>query len=142
MMASELPKIGADTSFLYALIQRQDPHHERAVKVAADFDHWVQVTTDGVLAEFLAKTNRRTLMGPGIAFVEEVLAKGSKYIVVEQNRAAFRRGLKRYIAQGNRTASLVDCMLMDALEAQEVSDILTFDKDFRDAGGFRIHPAS
>ena len=140
MMASELPRIGADTSFLYALIQQQDLHHERAVQAAADFDHWVQVTTDGVLAEFLAKVNRKALMEPGIAFVEEILAKGSRYIVVEQDRAAFHRGLKRYKEQGNRTASLVDCMLIDALEARAVTDILTFDNDFREAGGFRVHP--
>ena len=133
-------RIAADTSFLYPLLHQNDPRHERARQIADDFAGAVIVTTDGVLSELLSLMSKQSLRPTVLAFVNDALSGAGPYEVVLQTPVSLRRGIERYTRQATGSPSLVDCMLMNVMDAQGIEDLLAFDRDFRHIGLYNVHP--
>ena len=134
-------RIAADTSFLYPLLHQDDSRHAQARRLADEFAGSVIVTTDGVLSELLSLMSKQSLRPSVLAFVNDALSGGGTYEVVLQTPASLRRGIARYTRQTTGSPSLVDCMLMDVMDAQGIEDLLAFDRDFRHVGLYNVHPA-
>ena len=69
-----------------------------------------------------------------------MLSENSQYRVFWQTRRAFRQGIERYASQKTGSPSLVDCMLMDLMDAQNINVVLAFDRDFRHVGLYDVYP--
>ena len=134
-------RIAADTSFLYPLLHQDDSRYAQARRLADEFAGSVIVTTDGVLSELLSLMSKQSLRPSVLAFVNDALSGGGTYEVVLQTPASLRRGIARYTRQTTGSPSLVDCMLMDVMDAQGIEDLLAFDRDFRHVGLYNVHPA-
>lgn len=58
--------------------------------------------------------------------------------VVRVNPAIFARGLARYESMPDSTASLVDCISMEVMDALGITEVLTADRDFELEGFSRL----
>lgn len=133
-------RVAADTSFLFPFLYVRHTQHEEARLLADEFSDAVIVTTDGVLSELLSLMSRQSLRRLALAFVNDALSEAASYEVVLQTTTSLRRGIERYASQTTGSPSLVDCMLMDAMDDQGIEDLLAFDRDFRHVGLYRVHP--
>jgi len=130
----------ADTSFLYPFVDVTNDEHDRAVATFAAFHPSVILVTDGVLGELMALMAQQSRRGACLAFVDDAFSDHPGVVVVPETRAAFLRGIARYRAQGSGSPSLVDCMVMNAMDEAGIEDLLAFDRDFHHVGLYRVHP--
>lgn len=133
-------RVAADTSFLFPFLYVRHTQHEEARRLADEFSDAVIVTTDGVLSELLSLMSRQSLRRTALAFVNDALSAAVSYEVILQTTASLQRGIERYASLTTGSPSLVDCMLMDAMDDQGIEDLLAFDRDFRHVGLYRVYP--
>ena len=125
----------ADAVYWVALAHRKDQWHQRAVEVSRELGPCLLVTTDEVLSEFLnhfsgygrelrmqvARTIRDLLDGPGVE-------------VIPQSRQTFLAGLALYESRPDKEYSLTDCISMQAMRQEGITEVLTHDKHFAQEG--------
>jgi predicted nucleic acid-binding protein len=128
--------IFADTSYWVALIDARDQWHEKATAVSKSLGNLLVVTTDEVLTEVLAffsayspKTRQRVLR-----FVLDLMNNSTDVDVVEQSRASFLAGLALNEKRPDKSYSLVDCISMQLMKAEGLTDALTTDGHFTQEG--------
>jgi uncharacterized protein len=125
-------EVFADTFYWVALVHRGDAAYARARKVTDDI-----VTTDEVLTEYLTFFSaappylRRRVANS----VQEILGDPTVR-VIPQSRQSFLAGLDLYRARPDKGYSLVDCISMQTMRQEGLTDALTNDRHF-DQEGFR-----
>ena len=93
------------------------------------------MTTDEVLTEFLAALSRgRPALRPGAARIARTILANPNLHVAPQSRESFREGLERYEARSDKACSLQDCVSMNVMETESITDILTNDRHFAQEG--------
>lgn len=65
--------------------------------------------------------------------VHDVLHDASVYVIA-QNRASFLSGLELYAARPDKRYSLTDCISMQTMRREALSDALTNDRHFEQEG--------
>lgn len=140
MIVEPARAVFADTSFLYPFVDVTNDEHDRAVAAFAAFHPSVMLVTDGVLGELMALMAPQSRREAGLKFVDAAMGGDPEVVVVAETRAAFLRGVERYRAQETGSPSLVDCMVMNAMDETGVEDVLAFDRDFHHVGLYRVHP--
>ena len=131
----------ADTSFLYPFVDVTNVEHDLAVAAFAALRPSVVLVTDGVLRELMALMAQQSRRAAGLEFVDAALGDNPDVVAVAETRAAFLRGVERYRGQRSGSPSLVDCMVMNAMDETGIGDVLAFDRDFHHVGLYRVHPA-
>src|ERR1700692_3839721 len=125
----------ADTFYWVALANVADSAHQRALTLTSERADSPIVTTDEVLAEYLtffatppnrcvAKTvmnARRILDNPGVR-------------AVPQSRESFLSGMALYEARPDKGYSLVDCISMQTMRKEGLTEVLTNDRHFEQEG--------
>jgi len=93
------------------------------------------VTTDEVLAEFLNMLcpGGPSLRKTAVRMVQAIL-DNPNVKVVPQTRDGFLAGLQRYDARQDKKYSLTDCISMNVMKAQGISEVLTNDHHFEQEG--------
>ena len=128
-----------DTSYLIALARPGDQWHDSAVtargRLAGDV---FLVTTQEVLVEFLTAMSNA---GPesrkhAAGMVKDILESGAMK-VIPQSDQSFLDGLSRYERRSDKRYSLQDCISMNVMDAEGITDVLTSDRDF-DQEGFAV----
>lgn len=127
-----MKRVFADTSFFVAAIGRRDAYHKRAVEFMREYDGQV-VTTDFVLVE-LANYLFRIKDRPFFAPVLQNIQANAQYVIVEATRELLERGIERYVSRPDKEWSLTDCISFVVMEELGVTDALTADRDFEQAG--------
>ncbi len=121
-----------DTSYFVAILNDRDQWHDSAVAARRRLaDDVSLVTTDEVLAEVLASFSKTGEDGRRLAaeLVRRVLSSGATE-VVPQSHESFMSGLQRYEQRRDKSYSLQDCVAMNVMEAEGISEILTSDRNF------------
>ncbi len=130
-----MPTYFADTSFWIGLSSRRDQHHQRAVA-------WFQfvlrtrssiLTTDAVLMEWLnalSDVSTRRLVSESY---ERVRADG-RIEVLPVAPDALRSAAQLYRARPDKNWSLTDCFSFTVMESRGLTEALTTDRDFEQAG--------
>ena len=125
----------ADTVYWIAMARSRDQWHASALKASRRLGRIDVVTTDEVLTEFLTALSRG---GPQIRMAAVQMVRGllsnSNVRVVSQSRASFRKALDRYEARGDKSYSIQDCVSMNVMEAESITEILTNDHHFQQEG--------
>lgn len=128
--------IFADTSYWVALIDSKDQWHEEAAKISKSLGGGLMVKTDEVLTEVLAffsaytsRTRQRVAR-----FVLELINNGTYVDVAEQTRTSFLAGLALCEKRPDKSYSLVDCISMQFMKAEGLTDALTTDGHFTQEG--------
>lgn len=118
----------ADAFYWVALINPKDSSHSWALSVSRSLQNTVVVTTEEVFIEVLAYFSGRgwQLRRQAARAVRDLL--GDPVIhVVPQSHASFLAGLELYEARLDKGYSLTDCISMNTMRAEQITDGLTND---------------
>ena len=121
----------ADTFYRIALADFADSAHQRALTLTAKLAASRIVTTDEVLTEYLTffSDAPEALRREAAESVEGILA--SPVIrVIPQSRESFLAGLQLFRARPDKGYSLVDCISMQAMRKERLTDVLINDRPF------------
>ncbi len=127
--------IFADTSYWFALLDRTDELHDRAVASQSRLGGVQLVTTDEVLGEFLSLVSARAnrLRAVAADWVSQA-RRTSRILIEEQTRASFDRGLELYRDRTDKAYSCVDCVSFICMRRRRITDALTSDEHFEQEG--------
>jgi uncharacterized protein len=128
-------RVFADAFYWVALVNRKDQWHARVVKVALSLRQVMIVTTEDVFDEFLAHFSEHgpSLRGLAAGTVDALLANPS-VIVRPQSHQSFLDGLALYKGRLDKGYSLTDCISMQAMRQEGITDVLTHDGHFAQEG--------
>jgi uncharacterized protein len=125
-------RIFVDTSFVLALINERDQYHDQALRLSLRFEKSFLVTTVAVLLEIgnaLAGGFRKE--ANALIFL---LRNSTRVEVVELDTGLFENALEIYEKFDDKTWGLVDCISFVAMKERGLTNVLTFDRDFTEAG--------
>ena len=125
-------RVFGDAHYFLALANPQDAAHRAALQFA---QHWrgEVVTTRWVLAEVadgLASPQNRRL---AVMLVERV-SREPRFCLVENSDALFERGFALYRNRQDKEWSLTDCISFIVMADERLSEALTGDHHFEQAG--------
>lgn len=126
-----MKQLFADTFYWIALLYARDRWHSQAVRLTEDLGPHHLYTTDACLIEYLAAFSD---MSPHLrqqaANTAEQLLEQPNVTVVPQDRALFLEGLALYKTRPDKSYSLTDCISMQVMRREGLTDILTNDHHF------------
>lgn len=125
-------RIFLDTSFVIALLNDKDQYHGHAKTLSYKFENSSLLTTSAVLLEIgnsLAKDFRKEALE-----VIRVLTKSKRVEVAEIDLRTLEKGLAVYEKYADKTWGLVDCISFVVMREARLTEVLTFDQDFEQAG--------
>jgi len=130
--------IFADAFYWIALLNRREEWYGQVVAVSRALGDRLLITTEWVLAEFLAflqccgaSTRQRATQR-----TRRILDDPNVY-VLSPSQATFLDGLDLYERRQDKQYSLTDCILMQVMRREGLTDVLTNDHHFEQEG-FRI----
>jgi predicted nucleic acid-binding protein len=130
----------ADTSFWYALGDRDDRHHRQARSLGASARRSQILTSNHVTGETWTLVRRR--MGHQIALsVIELISRLSNVEVVHVDEAAERDAWDWLRNHDEREYSFVDATSFALMRARGIREALAFDGDFTAAGFVEVRPS-
>lgn len=125
----------ADAVYWIAVIRPNDPWRQPAIEARKRLGEAHLVTTDEVLTEFLTALSKG---GPNLRRIAAEMARAilsnANVKVIPQSHESFRAGLARYDARSDKQYSPQDCISMNAMEAESISEVLTNDGHFQQDG--------
>jgi len=123
-------KIFIDTWFIIALINKRDQYHQKAL--AEQFENYPLITTDAILLEIgngLSSNYRNEVA----ELIEEFLTSDDVE-VVRLTPKLFDDALRLFKKHQDKSWGLVDCISFIVMKQQNMTQALTFDKHFIQAG--------
>ncbi len=128
-----MSRVFADTHFYLAILNERDSEHARAHAVSAEHDFGEIVTTAGVLLELadgMAKARYRERCARFLRYLRA--AEATK--IVPLTDALIERGLALYSSRLDKEWSLTDCISFVVMRDEGLTDALTGDRHFEQAG--------
>jgi predicted nucleic acid-binding protein len=122
----------ADTFYFLTLLDSKEKQHARAVSVARDTGLRL-VTTEWVLAEFgdaYCHPNDRA----DFVSLYRSLTNHPRVKIIPATTALFQRGVEFFGQRQDKNWSLTDCLSFVSMQEEGITDALTGDKDFEQAG--------
>jgi uncharacterized protein len=121
-----------DTTYYIGLLNARDEYHERAVAFTRAFGGSF-VTTAWVLIEvanYLAGSDSRSEFASLVAD----LRSDARVHIIFPTEVMFDRGIELYSKRLDKQWSLTDCISFLVMEDEEITDALTADHHFEQAG--------
>lgn len=130
-------RVFVDTSALFAVLDADDEHHERAATVWARLlaDGVVPTTSNYALLETCALVHRRLGVKALRALVEDLVPVLDVRWLDEETHA---QALAALLAGGRRKLSLVDCASFVLMRKLGIERALAFDRHFTEQGFERL----
>jgi predicted nucleic acid-binding protein len=122
----------ADTYFYLALINAKDEGHSKAVAFAQS-QHGGVITTAAVVTE-LADALCRIPQRPAFLNLLHSLRGDTSTVIVNVSQELFDKGLSLYESRPDKEWSLTDCVSFVVMNDQSLTDALTSDHHFEQAG--------
>lgn len=125
----------ADAFYWIDLLSSRDQWHARVLAFDAALDAYHLYTMDEVLTEFLAfySTANPTVRTRAVILVRAVL-DDEDTTVIPQTRTGFLQALDLYAARPDKQYSLTDCLSMQVMRREGLTDVLTNDQHFTQEG--------
>jgi uncharacterized protein len=125
----------ADTFYWAALTNTDDASYERAIELSRSLAPDRIVTTDEVLTEYLtffsgARPSIRAQAAENVA----ALIADLGVLVISQSRESFLAGLTLYRSRLDKSYSMVDCISMQTMRQERLTEVLTNDHHFEQEG--------
>ncbi len=125
----------ADTFYWIALTNADDTAHERVAAFDLAPTRPGLVTTEEVLVEFLTfLSGRGPLSRAKAVAVARGVASNKDVRIVPQSHQSYLSGLDLYASRLDKGFSLTDCISMQTMRREELSDVLTNDRHFEQEG--------
>jgi predicted nucleic acid-binding protein len=122
----------ADAFYFVARLNRRDQHHERVLEFSRDFRAGI-LTSDWVLmevADALAESESRSRVRDFILH----LRKANACEIIPATRQLLDHALELYHQRADKKWTLTDCVSFVIMRERKVTDALTGDKHFEQAG--------
>jgi uncharacterized protein len=127
-----LQDVFADTSFWIALVVKQDQHHDQAQKWSLHISGRI-TTTGPVLLETANALARPSWRPHAIALIDH-LQKRPDVDVVPLTPNLWERGWDLYRNRPDKAWSLTDCISFVVMQDSSLTDAMTADDHFHQAG--------
>ena len=127
-----LSRIFVDTGFVIAVINQRDQYHQQASELANRFEGYPLLVTDGVLLE-IGNALVRNYKKEAIEIIEQFF-DSDEVEVVRLTPQLFDQAFSLYKMYEDKEWGLVDCISFAVMRAVGVSQALTFDRHFVQAG--------
>ncbi len=127
-----MTSVFADSFYFFAVLNRKDNAHQKAIEFAAQHSNPL-VTTAWVLTELadgLAATAHRGVFSQLVARIRA--EPGNE--IIPPNEELMARGMALYDERPDKEWSLTDCISFVAMQDRKISDALTGDRHFEQAG--------
>lgn len=125
----------ADTAYWIAILVPGDGLHSKAVEVSKGLGKHRIVTSEMVLAETLnSLSDYGSHIRKAAAELADQLREITSARVVPQTSIQFREALKLYALRDDKKWSLTDCASILIMEQEGISETLTSDHHFEQAG--------
>ena len=124
--------IFVDTAFVVAWISPNDALHIRAVELLNKIRSEQWLTTDCVLLE-IGNSLARIHRAEAIRVIENFLSD-EKIEVVGLDANLFSRAFELFRTRNDKSWGLIDCVSFVVMKEHEVTDALTNDRHFQQAG--------
>lgn len=124
-----------DSSHLIALASTRDEFHQKSIEVAREVAAAGRriVTTEAVLLEVGNSLARLRFRRSAAALLRSV-SSDAQAVVEPITTTLFRRGLDLYEARSDKEWSLVDCLSFIVMGDRGLTEALTSDEHFEQAG--------
>ena len=124
-----------DTGYVIALAVAQDQHHSRARELAGQIrSEGLHVVTTRAMAveigNYLSRPDRR---GSAIEHLDAI-ERSSAAEVIPLTEDLYRRGFALYRERPDKEWSLTDCISFVVMRERGITDALTADRHFEQAG--------
>ena len=128
-------RLFADAHYWVAILNDQDQSHAAALAISQGSQRVPLITTEEVLTEVLAFFSARGqfLRQSAVAFVQGILSHPG-IVVRPQSHQSFLDGFALYQARPDKEYSLTDCISMEAMREEGITEILTHDGHFSQEG--------
>ena len=130
-----LKTVFVDTSAFYALFNRDDPHHEEAVRVYQD--SLILVTTQVIFTELLSLLTKRLGKHQAIRYGKEIKASREKLRILHTSEAQEEKAWNLFCRFKDKEYDLVDCLSFVVMEENDIEEAFAFDRHFAQYG-FRL----
>jgi uncharacterized protein len=130
-----MKRVFADAVYWVATANRKDQWYAKVKATMRSLGQATLITTEDVFDEFLAHYSGHgpTLRALAAAAVEKALAN-PLVIVRPQSHDSFMAGLALYKTRPDKGYSLTDCISMEVMRQEGISEILTHDNHFTQEG--------
>ena len=120
-----------DAAYWIALLRSDDQWHGSALAAREQLGRVTLVTTEEVLTEVLTGLSRygSALRTEAVGMVRNIL-ESEDVRIIRQTHDSFMEGLSRYEQRSDKTYSLQDCIAMNVMEAESITEVLTTDHNF------------
>jgi len=121
-----------DTAFVVALINKNDQYHAKAMELSKKYEEKPLIMTDVVLLEIgnaLSRKYKQEAIQVITAF-----RSSDEVMIVELNLKLFERAFEIYEKYDDKNWGMVDCLSFIVMRDNEVTDSLTSDNHFKQAG--------
>jgi hypothetical protein len=122
----------ADSVYFFALLNARDRVHESAIRFAVEATN-PTITTAWILTEVADGLCDRTTR-QAVVRLCEILESAPDVEIIPPSLDLFRRGLARYTERPDKDWSLTDCISFVVMEERGLTDALTADHHFEQAG--------
>jgi predicted nucleic acid-binding protein len=122
----------ADTGFFLALINSRDQYHRSAVELNGRLSAPL-ITTEWVLLEFANAISASRSRERFKQILGRLRSEGDAKVIAAQPKL-FDAGCQLYISRPDKEWSLTDCISFVVMERDGLTDALTADRHFEQAG--------
>ena len=126
--------IFADAVYWIAIANPKDSWHNPARAANERVGKARIVTTEEVLVEFLTYMRKAPALRRTAVKMVRAVSSNPNIKVFPQSRDSFQKGLALYDARGDKQYSLQDCVSMNVMKSESITEILTNDHHFEQEG--------
>jgi uncharacterized protein len=125
----------ADATYWIALLNPHDQLHNRAIEISSRLGSCRVVTSERTLSELLnGLSGRGSLLREKAIQTVKSISNNPNVEVVPQTSHQFHRALDRYFSAADKEWGITDCSSFDIMEEKRISEALTYDHHFEQAG--------
>jgi uncharacterized protein len=130
-----MTSVFADAGYWIALLNPRDALHGKATQAAATLGRTRVITSELVLSEVLnAFARSGDLARMGTCALIDKMRSNPNVEIIPMTSSAFRQALERYRRRADKTWGLTDCASFLIMEERRITDALSADRDFQQAG--------
>ncbi len=128
-------RVFADSVYWVAVANRKDQWYAKVVAVIRSLGQHTLVTTEEVLDEFLTHCSGHGPVLRNLAAATVEMAMANPLVIVRpQSHQTFLDGLALYKTRPDKGYSLTDCISMQTMRRESITEILTHDGHFAQEG--------
>jgi len=128
-----------DSSFIIALKVEEDQHHERALEISKDIGNGKY--GDSFISDYIFDESITVIFSRAKNLMQAIRAgdemfSSFQFLKMEDN--CFKNAWKIFKSQKSPAFSFTDCTILAMMENKNISNLATFDKDFKKIEGINV----